>query len=424
MSSTQRDNLLFSPPPVPGPGELQVALLDGGTRFQDLAHLATGILERNVNFTSETDPDPALRFRWNLRPGQFIENDAVRGPAIVGQAPELGLYTEPLIWQDYAGIRLPAFELRFPQLVGDDFQDLDRHRYTLEDCLKGAPIGQALAGQGTEGEHLIDHFGQPAQTAPATVLLEAHTGPGRFGLKYHEGTEASGSRNTTNRDPITGRLMFGSEAAYAEPVEDVFFHSFDTTDLENFKVTALPRFHAPETLFAVPVGTRMTARLNVHLIPRQWFYFVYILAWYAIVTMFDLVYHPLPIAASWWDRPPVHPVPFGNGSYMADLYAGMDDQGIYWKVTHSQEFLSLLAQVHDFEMTSWLVGIIFLGIETYYYRVRCFGAKPEQLCAVIEDARSGARWHVWRRTQEIKDAITLVDCCFWPETSAGAGWGF
>ncbi len=109
---------------------------------------------------------------------------------------------------------------------------------------------------------------------------------------------------------------------------------------------------------------------------------------------------------------------------MADLYGGMDDQGVYWKVTHGQEFLSLLDQVHDFEMTSWLMGIVCIGIDTYYYRVRCFGAQAEQLCAVIEDVKSAARWYVWRRTQETKDAITLVDSCFWPEGSAGAGGGF
>ena len=69
----------------------------------------------------------------------------------------------------------------------------------------------------------------------------------------------------------------------------------------------------------------------------------------------------------------------------------------------------------------WLFGIIFVGISDFYYRVRCFGAKPKQLCAVIEDAYSGYRWYVWRKTQEEKDKITLADCKFWPEDYGGGG---
>jgi hypothetical protein len=75
-------------------------------------------------------------------------------------------------------------------------------------------------------------------------------------------------------------------------------------------------------------------------------------------------------------------------------------------------------------MMTWMMGIIWAGIGTYYMRVRCFGAKPQQLCAVIEDAVTGHQWYVWRKTQEEKDKITLVDCQFWPEESGGAGWGF
>jgi hypothetical protein len=424
MSSTARDNLLYSPLPVPGPGELQVVLFDGGTKFQDIASMGTGLLERNASFTSEVDPDPAKRFRWNLRPGQFIENEDLRGTATLSHSPTLPADLEPFIWQVGFGIRLPAFELRFPQLVGDSFRDLARHRYALADCLKGAPIGQVLAGQGTLNERLVDQFAQSVPAAPATVVLKARTGPGRFGLRYQEGSEAVGSRNTSNRDPVTGQLTLGGEAQYAGPVEDVFFHAFDTTDGENFKITAEPSFYSREILFGTSVGRQTGTRLNLYLIPRQWFYYVLLIAWYMIVTSFSMYYHPLPFADSWWDRPPVHPVPFTGVNYMADLFGGMDDQGVYWKVTHSKEFLSLLDQVHDFEMTSWLMGIVFIGIDTYYYRVRCFGAKPEQLCGVIEDVKSGARWYVWRRTQETKDAITLVDSCFWPEGSAGASGGF
>ena len=424
MSSLPKDNLLYSPPPVPGPGELAVTLFDGGTRFEEIASMETGLLEPNTGFTNEDDTDPAKRFRWGLRPGQFIENADLKGTATLGRAPDLAPDAEPFIWQGNPGIRLPAFDLRFPQLIGDAFLDLERHRYALADCLKGAPIGQALAGQGTQDERLADRFAQPAPGAPATVVLKAKTGPGRFGLKYQEGTEATGSRNTNFRDPVTGRLMFGGEADYAEPVEDVFFHSFDTADLVNFKVTSEPYFWSAEVPFGVPVGLGVGSRLKVHLIPRQWFYFCLIIATYAIITLWDMYYHTLPIAGSWWDRPPIHPIAFGGGDYMADLFGGMDDQGVYWKVTHSQEFLRLLGQVHDFEMTSWLMGIVFIGIDTFYYRVRCLGAKPEQLCAVIEDDKSGALWYVWRRTQEVKDAITLVDSRFWPEGSAGAGGGF
>jgi hypothetical protein len=424
MSSTARDNLLYSPLPVPGPGELDVMLFDGGTEFADIASMKTGLLERNSGFTSESDPDPAKRFRWNLRPGQFIENEDLGGIGTLSHAPALPADLEPFIWQSGFGIRLPAFDLRLPQLVGDAFRDLSRYRYALADCLKAAPIGQVLAGQGTENERLVDQFGQPAPAGPATVVLKARTGPGRFGLRYQEGTEATGSRNTNFRDPVTGRLMFGSEGDHAEPVEDVFFHAFDTTDQVNYKVTAEPYFWSREVLFGAPVGRQTGARLNLYLIPRQWFYYCLIIATYAIITLWDMYYHPLPISGSWWDRPPVHPVPFTGLNYMADLYGGMDDQGVYWKVTHSREFLSLLDGVHDFEMTSWLMGIVFIGIDTYYYRVRCFGAQAQQLCAVIEDAKNGARWYVWRRTQETKDAITLVDSKFWPEESAGAGGGF
>ena len=316
---------------------------------------------------------------------------------------------------------MPAFEIRLPQLLGDGFRDLGRHRYALSDCLRGAPIGQALAGQGGTDERLVDRFGQPAPAAPATIVLRARTGPGRFGIRYQEGSEATGSRNTSNRDPVTGKLTLGDEAEHAAPVEDVFFHAFDTTDQVNFKVTAEPYFWSPEVLFGAPIGRRTGSRLNIYLIPRQWLYFVLILAWYMIVTLWTEMMHPLPISASWWDRPPIHPYAFGGGNYWAEIFGGMDDYAVFWKVAHSQEFANCVNAVHDFEMTSWLMGIFFCGIEFYYYRVRCFGAQAQQLCAVIEEVKSRARWYVWRRTPEVKDAITLVDSQFLPE-SGGVAW--
>ncbi len=59
------------------------------------------------------------------------------------------------------------------------------------------------------------------------------------------------------------------------------------------------------------------------------------------------------------------PYAFTGNNYMAELFGGMDDYAVYWQVTHSPEFLELASQVHDFEMTSWLMGIIFTGIEAY-----------------------------------------------------------
>jgi len=420
MTSKATDHLRYWRLPAKPPGELQVLLMDAGLRFQDIAGFPTGRIVHNAGFESSTDPDPEKRFRWQLVPGHWIHDENFKGLPRLGQAASLG-ENAPFQWQTGYGVRAPNWELRAIQKInlGPDEEaatwvELERHRYLSSDTEQWVPLGQVLTGQGTEQERLVNQFGLPVTPGPATQYLRARPGPGRYGLRYQESTEASGSRNTTNRDEY-GRLVFGEEAAYAEPVEDVFFHSFDTTDLANFKITKEASFVSQERPFSIGVGHKMTPRIHLHLVPRQWFFFCYILAWYEIVTPFTEWMYPLPFAASWYDRPPAAPYPFTGANFMADIYGGMDDYGVYWQVTHSPEFLELASQVHDFEMTSWLMGIIFTGIEFYYYRVRCFGARAQQLCAVIEDARSGDLWYVWRRTAETKDAITLVDCKFWPE---------
>jgi len=423
MTSKATDHLRYWRLPAKPPGELQVLLMDAGLRFTDIAGYPTGKIIHNAGFESLDDPDPEKRFRWQLVPGQWIHDDNFSGPPRT-HAPTLG-ENAPFEWRGGPDVRMPNWELRAIQQIqiGSDQEavfwvDTERRRYLWSDSEKWVPLGQVLTGQGTEQERLVNQFGLPVTPGLATQYLRARPGPGRYGLRYQEWTEATGSRNTINRDP-QGHLIFGYEAEQAEPVEDVFFHAFDTTDVANFKITREPSFLSPEIPFSVAVGHRTTPRLHIHLVPRQWFFFCYILAWYMVVTLWDFFMHPLPFTASWWDRPPAAPYPFTGVDYMADIYGGMDDYGVYWQVTHSPQFLELLSQVHDFEMTSWLMGIIFAGIDTFYYRVRCFGAKAEQLCAVIEDARSGALSYVWRRTAETKDAITLVDSQFWPEGYAG-----
>lgn len=414
MRSLKHHQVLYSPLYRTGIGQIQLHLNDAGTKFNDISHLQTGILERNEGFTSRSDPDPTRRFLYNLRPGQYIENDNLSGRQIT--RPNI-VDPMPMTWQGGHGVKMPNFTVGLKQYIKelDDWITAPRLDFEWSQCEKWAPIGQWLDGVGELQEQYVDHFYKPQAGGDNTMVLVAVPGGGTYGLKYQEGIEAEGGRNTSNKDPVTGRTTWQLEASQFEPVEDVFFHSFDTTDLENFKITNDNHPGAKEATFHLTTGEERTARLNIHLVPRQWYYFVYALSWYLIITPFTYFYHPQPVADGWYDRTPVHPYPFTGFNYYGDIYGGRDDYGVYWKVIHSQEFLDILSALNDLQMSSYYMGIVWVGVEYFYYRVRCFPALQNQLCAVIEDRDSGAKWYIWRRTKEDKDTITLVDSYFWPE---------
>jgi len=414
VRSMAKDHLVYSPLPATPPGQVQIQLFDGGATFKENPEETAGRLVRNPDFIQETEMDPRKRFKWVFEPGIYAENPEFKGRTIKRTAPTISKPL-PLTWQADVGVKMPNFSLALVQYVkelSEPWVTLSRLETTWDKAQKGAPIGQALGNQGTGNEEYQDAYYQPGPEAPLTMLLKITPGPGRYGLRYSEGLEALGSRNTSN--VINGRLVFQSEVEFFEQVEDVFFYSFDTTDLDNFKVTASPDYLGQEMPFNFPVSPRIGRRYMIYLVPRQWYYFVYILTWFMVVTYWDYYMHPIPLVASWYDRPPLYPTPYTGENYMGEIYGGRDDRGVYEKVMNSPEFVSLQQQIRDWETSSWLFTTIFVGVSDYYYRVRCFGALEGQLCGVIEEAETGRKWYVWRRTDEEKDAITLVDSLFWP----------
>jgi hypothetical protein len=318
---------------------------------------------------------------------------------------------------------MPNFDISLKQFLEDlpgapgGWAEFTRHIYNWADGSKFAPIGSYLYNRGAgEGqEYYANTFYEPIPDDVAgTMVIQASPGPGIYGLKYLEGIEAEGGVNTTNKDEH-GRTVWQMEAPLFEPIGDAFFHSFDTTDTDQFRITAVNDVNAEEVGFQVPVHEIGSSHLNVYLVPRQWFYFVYCLTWYLIITPFTYYYYPSPIADSWYDRPPVHPYPYVPTNYWGPIYGGKDDYGVYWKVIHDDHFLAFLTTLNDLETVGWMFGIVFVGVEYFYYRVRSFPALQGQLAAVIENIQTGDEWYVWHRKAEERDTYTMVDCFFWPE---------
>lgn len=419
MPSRPKDHLIYRRPLPPLPGRVHVHLYDGATKFEDIPDLRTGILETNYDYISPEHWDPNHRFKYDLRSGQYIENHA----AVVGRRTSPTIIDPcPFIWRSSTNIRMPNFDVSMMQFQRDlpgapgGWAEFPRHQFNWSDCAQFAPIGAYLEGrgQGAGAEYWSNVYYENVSNQEKTLVLQAEPGPGLYGLKYFEGLEAEGGVNTSNKN-AAGRTVWQIEAPLFEPIGDVFFHAFDTTDLDQFKITGTEYFEDREIPFSFRVDETGSTILNVYLIPRQWYYFVYVLSWYMIITLFSYWYHPYVVAKGWYDRPPVFPYAYGPNDYWGPVYGGKDDYACYKKVIYHETFTEILHAIQDFAMHSWLMGIVWVGVEYFYYRVRSFPALTGQLAAVIEDALSGQRWYVWHRRDETRDTYTLVDCFFWPE---------
>ena len=383
------------------PGNARLNFFDAQTRFNQIPDSEDYRLIPNKDWDPTATADPHRRYRYDMDNGIYIEADDINW----------GGDCVPLVNMPQYGIRKPNMSIEFIQYIdGKPVTpgSIQRNQKTSLDISAGTPVNRYLD---PDDNTVKDGFGMPNNSGLQVLKLITSLTPGLYGLKYTELEEAEGSIGTTNR-PDGKRLVMGSETEYKEPVSGIFFYNFDTTDSDNFKVTTSESYYGHEAGPLIISGNALNGQYDIYLVPRQWFYYVYFLAWYILYTMFWYSYHVIPFSTYWYDRPPFHPVPFTGEPYWASIFAGMDDYGCWWKVSHSQQFADLLKEPEKINAGWFGGGLVWIGNQDYYYRVRVFRADPKQLCAIIHNRITNQKFWIWRKTYEDREPITIVDCPF------------